>query len=212
MKYRCTLCGYIYDNEKEEIAFNDLPEDWLCPLCGAPKSEFELVEEEKKTKLIEKQIENNYQKLTIGELSALFSNLARGCEKQYLDKEKEVFLRLSKYFEDKTPNESNKIEDLINLLNEDINNNYQKAINISQEKSDRGAQRVCSWGEKATKIINSLLSRYEAEGEKLFEENEIWLCTICGFIFIGKTAPALCPICKVQSDKFIKVDGRVKLS
>ncbi|NMA50540.1 MAG: rubredoxin [Mollicutes bacterium] len=48
MKYRCTLCGYIYDNEKEEIAFNDLPEDWLCPLCGAPKSEFELVEEEKK--------------------------------------------------------------------------------------------------------------------------------------------------------------------
>ena len=33
MKYICTICGYIYDNEKEEIKFEDLPEDWVCPLC-----------------------------------------------------------------------------------------------------------------------------------------------------------------------------------
>ena len=34
MKYRCMACGYIYDNEKEEVKFEDLPEVWVCPLCG----------------------------------------------------------------------------------------------------------------------------------------------------------------------------------
>lgn len=39
-KYQCSLCGYIYDDAKEEVKFEDLPDDWKCPLCGAPKSLF----------------------------------------------------------------------------------------------------------------------------------------------------------------------------
>lgn len=39
-KYQCSLCGYIYDDAKEEIKFEDLPDDWKCPLCSAPKSLF----------------------------------------------------------------------------------------------------------------------------------------------------------------------------
>lgn len=46
MKYRCIICGYIYNEEKEGVKFNELPEDWLCPECGVPTSEFEKVEEE----------------------------------------------------------------------------------------------------------------------------------------------------------------------
>lgn len=213
MKYKCILCGYIYDETKEEVLFKDLPEDWTCPLCGAPKSEFEKVEEtEKKTKLIEKSEEEIHQELTVGQLSALFSNLARGAEKQYKGEEKEEFLKLAKFFEDNTPQESDNIEDLINLLKEDVNNNYKEAINISKEASDKGALRICVWGEKATKIADYLLERYKTEGEKMFEDNSIWLCTICGFIFIGKNPPELCPVCKVQTDKFVKVEGKVELS
>ncbi|MBQ8180119.1 MAG: rubredoxin [Candidatus Methanomethylophilaceae archaeon] len=44
MKYRCSMCGYIYDEEKEGVAFADLPDDWICPVCGEPKSEFVAVE------------------------------------------------------------------------------------------------------------------------------------------------------------------------
>ena len=40
MKYICNVCEYIYDDEKEEVKFEDLPEDWTCPVCGVPKSEF----------------------------------------------------------------------------------------------------------------------------------------------------------------------------
>jgi rubredoxin len=48
-KYQCQVCGYVYDPDVGDpengysagTAFADLPDDWACPLCGAPKSEFE---------------------------------------------------------------------------------------------------------------------------------------------------------------------------
>jgi len=47
-RYVCTICDYVYDpavgDPGNGIApgtrFEDLPDDWVCPLCGAPKSEF----------------------------------------------------------------------------------------------------------------------------------------------------------------------------
>jgi rubrerythrin len=45
MKYKCKVCGYIYDEEKEGTKFADLPDDWKCPVCGVPKKMFEPVEE-----------------------------------------------------------------------------------------------------------------------------------------------------------------------
>ena len=44
MQYKCSVCGYIYDEAKEEVTFADLPDDWCCPVCGAPKEAFELVD------------------------------------------------------------------------------------------------------------------------------------------------------------------------
>jgi rubredoxin len=51
-KYECEICGYIYDpNEgdpegdiKPGISFNDLPDDYLCPVCAAGKEEFSVLE------------------------------------------------------------------------------------------------------------------------------------------------------------------------
>ena len=40
-KYKCLLCGYIYDDSKESVKFEDLNDDWTCPICGASKSYFE---------------------------------------------------------------------------------------------------------------------------------------------------------------------------
>lgn len=40
VKYVCSICGYVYDEEKEGRPFASLPESWLCPLCKAPKSMF----------------------------------------------------------------------------------------------------------------------------------------------------------------------------
>lgn len=51
-KYRCTVCDWVYDPEVGDpdsgispgTAFEDIPEDWVCPLCGVGKDEFEVVE------------------------------------------------------------------------------------------------------------------------------------------------------------------------
>ncbi len=45
MKYVCIACGYIYDEEVEKVKFEDLPDDWTCPLCGVGKDMFQKVEE-----------------------------------------------------------------------------------------------------------------------------------------------------------------------
>lgn len=52
-KYKCTVCGYIYDPElgdadggiKPGTPFEEIPDDWVCPVCGASKDQFEKVKE-----------------------------------------------------------------------------------------------------------------------------------------------------------------------
>ncbi len=43
--YKCEVCGYLYDEEKEGIKWEDLPDDYSCPVCGAVKSQFKIVKE-----------------------------------------------------------------------------------------------------------------------------------------------------------------------
>ncbi|AHF79820.1 rubredoxin [Thermococcus paralvinellae] len=51
-KWKCIVCGYIYDEEEGDpdngiapgTKFEDLPDDWVCPLCGAGKDMFEKIE------------------------------------------------------------------------------------------------------------------------------------------------------------------------
>ena len=52
MKYVCNVCGYVYDEETGEDAANisagtkweDVPEDFVCPLCGVGKEDFSKAE------------------------------------------------------------------------------------------------------------------------------------------------------------------------
>ncbi len=51
-KWQCTVCGYIYDEDEGDpdsdvppwTKWEDLPDDWVCPICGASKEEFERIE------------------------------------------------------------------------------------------------------------------------------------------------------------------------
>jgi len=40
MKYVCVVCGFVYDEEVEGVKWSDLPEDYVCPICGAGKDDF----------------------------------------------------------------------------------------------------------------------------------------------------------------------------
>lgn len=40
MKYVCDVCGWVYDEEESGVKFDELPEDFVCPLCGVGKDQF----------------------------------------------------------------------------------------------------------------------------------------------------------------------------
>ncbi len=214
MRYVCQICGYVYDDTVEKVPFSELPDDWKCPMCGASKSDFkpEITPESvtEKTKVEETVIEEDLEKLSVGQLAAICSNLSRGCEKQYKNDEAKQFKKLADYFSSVTPSVSDAtVENISSLLQTDIKN-YPIVRAEADAAADRGAARVCVWGEKVTRMLASLVDRYLKEGEQMLADTDIWVCTVCGFVYIGKNPPEMCPVCKVPSWKFKKIEGRAK--
>jgi len=209
MRYICQICGYVYDEDKEKIPFDQLPDDWKCPLCGAPKSEFKPEAPKKETGPVTVNTEDaDLKKLSAGQLACVCSNLARGCEKQYKQEESRLFTELAQYFTRITPavNDAT-VENISKLLQEDIDN-YPDVRAVADQNSDRGAARICVWGEKVTRMLSSLVNRYLNEGEEMLANTDIWICTVCGFVYIGDQPPEVCPVCKVPPFKFEKIEGR----
>ena len=209
-KYRCTICGYIYDEAKEKVKFVDLPDDWKCPLCGAPKSLFEEVKEEKeeineepKVQIIE-EVDDDLRELSNYEISLICSNLARGCEKQYLEEEKDLFRELSKHYEGLEEDKIGSLDDVINMIDNDINN-FSKVMKVLSKYDDRGSKRVVNWANKSTNIMKVVIDTYKEKGIDYIKNTKIWVCDICGFVYIGDIPPKVCPVCKVPSLKILEV-------
>jgi len=148
------------------------------------------------------------KQLSPGQLAALCTNLARGCEKQYKAEESKLFAELAAYFTAAAPPaEDASVEALAKQLQDEIGS-YPGTRAAADIVRDRGAARALVWGEKVSRMLSSLVTRYLEEGEAMLEGTEIWICTACGFVYIGETPPELCPVCKVPSWKFEKIEGR----
>lgn len=223
-KYVCSVCGYVYDEAKGDsksgiapgTLWQDLPENWLCPLCGATKSEFSEQQSVAPPKPLAAPVSANdshedMKELTPLEISALCSNLARGCEKQYKAHEASLFTELSNYFKSISPAaNAPQTSQLLKLVEQDLAEYLPTANSIATQEKDRGALRALVWSEKVTRILNSLLARYEKDGDAMLESTGVYVCTICGFIYIGANPPELCPVCKVPSWKFEEIIGRAQ--
>ncbi len=207
MKYICQICGYVYDEETEGVPFGELPDNWTCPMCKAPKNMFlpEDAEEERKKPDMEIPELQDMERLPPGVLAALFSNLAKGAEKQYQSHQEKLFREIAAYYEAAVPEIPDADISLLMKIAERNISLYGEAMETARRDGDRGAMRALTWGGKVQKIITSILSQYEKEGESALENVDIWVCTICGFIYTGENPPAICPVCKVPSWKFSKV-------
>jgi pyruvate oxidase len=70
-KYRCTVCNWVYDEAKQKVKFTDLPKEWVCPICGAPKSAFVLLTEQEERKVTEeKKAESTVSDVLINQIAA----------------------------------------------------------------------------------------------------------------------------------------------
>jgi rubredoxin len=220
-RYVCSICGYVYDEAKGipeagivlGTGFNDLSEDWVCPLCKAPKAEFKKQGESapavQKNPIPIMEAPADEKGLSSLEMSALCTNLARGCEKQYKPEEAALFNELAEYFKAASaPAVQPDIDELAACIEKDLTEGFPNAHAVASEAQDRGALRALVWSEKVTRILKSLLARYQKEGEAMLQDTDVYVCTICGFIHIGDTLPEICPVCKVPNWKFEKVEGR----
>lgn len=220
-KYVCSVCGYIYDEVAGDpqsgiapgTAWEDLPSDWVCPLCTAEKSEFYKQDSAsaptKKAEPVYEAHDDDMRELSALEVAALCTNLARGCEKQYKPEEEALFRKLADYYKSiAEPSKSADFEKLLALVEKDLNEEFVAAVGAAKNDKDRGAQRALVWSEKVTRILKSLLGRYNKEGDDMFSNTRVYVCTICGFIYVGNNLPEVCPVCKVPNWKFEKVEGR----
>ena len=220
MRYVCKICGYVYDEAKEKTPFESLPDTWKCPLCGAAKSDFEPE--------------------SVGQLSALCSNLARGCEKQYKAEESELFRELADYFAAITPPvedadgeksalqiaEETELDGLYRLMTALAKSKRLVAEDIMREagymfpQSDnthRLLEKLISGPptpefpvETAKKNMDRIPNNEKREVEKGATKMTKWVCTVCGYIHEGEQPPEQCPVCKQPAEKFKKAEEEEK--
>jgi rubrerythrin len=135
----------------------------------------------------------------------------------------EAFIKIGNYYKSKVEVENDKtLEDIATMLASDITTLYPEANKAAksdshedsihgsslQRSADRGALRSLVWSEKVSSMTKLLLQRYAKEGDEILENTKIYVCDICGFIFIGDTLPQICPICKVPNYKMHEVERR----
>ncbi|MEX1308418.1 MAG: rubredoxin, partial [Eubacteriales bacterium] len=179
-RYICSVCGYVYDEAMGDpkngvpagTAFRDLPDAWLCPTCGAEQTAFDAADTETGAVQGTHPHSDEMRALSAGELGTIFSNLSKGCEKQYLTEESELFGRLSVYYLDQAEEAPNDVtlKDLSDKLQSDLSQ-YPSASQTASAVADRGALRSLVWSEKVTRILGGMIPRYAKKGESLLEEN-----------------------------------------
>lgn len=217
----CSVCGFAYDEAAGLPAagflpgtlWDDLPRDWICPICRAPKSAFA---ERKAVELPTHEIQRNDAPVLAGDytpglFNVIFSNLAKGCEKQYRTEEARLFRELADYYAKRTPipaaGEAGFAE-LLQYVQADLTYSYGAINSLAGELKDRGTLRALTWGEKVSRMLEAHLHRYQEEQDAFLAETQIYVCEICGFVYIGDDAPDICPVCKVPRLKFSPVTRR----
>ncbi len=146
------------------------------------------------------------RQMTWTELAALCTNLEKACTKQLKEEEARAFASLASFYASKRKAQGDaSLDDLLALIEADLSTGYRSANEAANYADDRGAKRALLWGEKATKLLKSLLARYAKQKEALTADTGVFVCEICGFVYVGQQPPEVCPICKVPSFKIHEV-------
>ena len=117
--------------------------------------------------------------------------------------------RLAEYYKSKSASsEERTFPELEGLLEADLDTGFTEANRIAGAAKDRGALRALTWGEKVSRMLLSHMDAYGEKGDALLKDTRIFVCEICGFVYIGDEAPEICPVCKVPRFKIHPVERR----
>jgi rubrerythrin len=94
------------------------------------------------------------------------------------------------------------------LIEENLNEQFPFANSIAASSKDRGALRALKWSEQVTRMLRAHISRLEAEGPAFLATSNVYVCEVCGFVYIGDEKTDICPVCKVPSFKMKQIERR----
>ncbi|HHX24944.1 MAG TPA: rubrerythrin family protein [Thermoanaerobacterales bacterium] len=211
-KYRCSICGYIYEGE--------LTEDFKCPKCKQPASVFVLMEDKKESvnKYAGTKTEKNLMEAFSGESQARnkYTYFASIAQREGYDQLAEIFLKTARneqehariWFEE-LGNLGNTAE---NLLHAAEGENYEWTdmyAQFAKDAEEEGFKELAEKFRKVAAIEKAHEERYRAllnnvEMQRVFEKSEetMWECRVCGHLVVGKKAPDVCPVCKYSQSYF----------
>ena len=220
MKYQCKICGHIYDESVEGVPFEQLPDDWRCPLCGAAKSDFAPVEQKTENAKEDKKMANKYEGTkTQKNLEAAFAgeSQARNKYTYFASKaKKEGFEQIAAFFLKTADNEKEHAKMWFKELGGigDTADNLKAAADgenyewtdmyedFAKTAEEEGFPELAAKFRMVGEIEKHHEERYRAllsnvQMQKVFEKSEVkvWECRNCGHIVVGTKAPDVCPVC-----------------
>lgn len=211
-KWKCKVCGYIYEGE-------NLPADFICPVCKQPASAFEKIEEASKAnKYAGTQTEKNLEAAFAGESQArnkytYFSSIAK----------KEGYEQIAALFQKTADNEKEHAKIWFkelnglgstaeNLLHAAEGENYEWTdmyARFAKTAEEEGFPELATKFRLVAAIEKHHEERYRAllhnvEMAEVFSKSEVkvWECRNCGHIVVGTAAPEVCPTCKYTQSYF----------
>ena len=215
--WRCTICGYEYVGE-------ELPEDFICPLCKHPASDFEKVvkETEERTMAANKyagtQTEKNLQEAFAGESQARnkYTYFASVAKKEGYEQMASLFLKTA---DNEKEHAKLWFKELAGLG--DTRENLAAAANgenyewtdmyedFAKTAEAEGFPELAAKFRAVGEIEKHHEERYRAllkniETARVFEKSEVkvWECRNCGHIVVGTKAPQVCPVCNHPQSYF----------
>lgn len=213
VKYRCKVCGYIYEGE--------LPEGFTCPICKQPSSMFEKMEEAAPSDhnpYAGTKTEKNLAEAFAGESQARskYTYFAAIAKREGYDQLEELFLKTARNEQEHARVWFQEMGQLgataENLLAAAEGENYEWTDMYDRFASDADEEGFPELAEKFRRVAaieKTHEERYRAllknvEMGQVFEKGEetMWECRVCGHLVMGKKAPEICPVCGMSQSYF----------
>ncbi len=206
-KFKCKVCGYVYEGEA-------LPADFTCPLCHVPASQFEEIVEAKPagaSKYAGTKTEKNLMEAFAGESQARnkYKYFAQKAAQEGYEQIAAIFMETSEQESQHAKmwySEFHGIGDTAANLetaaqgeNDEWTDMYKR---MAQEAREEGFEELAKKFDLVAGVEKAHEERYRTlldrlkKGEVFNENGEIfWMCRQCGHLHFGKEAPEVCPTC-----------------
>lgn len=209
MKWKCLICGYIYEGE-------ELPADFVCPICKQGADKFVKIEDtpgdKAKNPYAGTKSEKNLLEAFAGESMARnkYTYFAKVAQEAGFEQIAALFLQTAENEKEHAQLWFKALGELgdtaANLLHAAEGENHEWTdmyVRMAQEADAEGFYELAEQFRGVSAIEKRHEERYRAllhnvEAQQVFAKSEvrIWECRKCGHIVVGTKAPEVCPICK----------------